>query len=228
VTDNLGAVVVTPAERFESLLKQIEHEDNLLVSRTGWLLTAQSFLLGGYVSVDASKLPADPILPYHHVIGGLGLLSTIFIFSGILAALKVFVELRVEMYLLTQDYPLLPMRRLPRIGAGTGLLSPIFLSLALIFVWTILLIKNWWSAGLIVSSGLLFSAYIIGTAHQLRRSFGTRLLPWALPFAIGSLIAAFAIPVQGVFPSSAGTLVNPITGPSLMASTCAQFQNLLS
>lgn len=30
---------------FDALLRQLEHEDSLLVDRTGWLLTAQSFLL---------------------------------------------------------------------------------------------------------------------------------------------------------------------------------------
>jgi hypothetical protein len=90
--------VMTPREIFQSLIGQLNHEDELLIYRTGWLLSTQFALFVGFFTIDPEKLPKFLQNYYVKVICGIGTLSTIFIFLSVLASLIVFVELRTKIH----------------------------------------------------------------------------------------------------------------------------------
>jgi hypothetical protein len=156
-------VFFSPMECFDSLLRQIEHEDILLVQRTGWLLTTQSFLLVGFFTVDLNKLLDISIhsFSYYSLIGELGIVSTIIIFLSILAAIKVFIELRSQMHVMVKNYPSLPMRKLPKKGVGTGLLAPIFLCLFILYIWILLTFDSWLYANVSIFFCIISTIFFI-------------------------------------------------------------------
>jgi hypothetical protein len=150
---------------FRSLLDQMAHEDDLLVSRTLWLVISQFLLLLGYFLIDRDKWPREPDLNPFWLLGVIGLLSTALIYSAILAAVLDFVELRTQMAQITAKYPDLPMRILPSVGIGSGLLCPILLSLLLLYVWITLTVASRSAAILTVVSGALFAVSVVGDAQ---------------------------------------------------------------
>jgi hypothetical protein len=179
---------------FDALLRQLEHEDSLLVDRTGWLLTAQSFLLVGFFTIDPSHLQAYKgiKIDFFVMIGILGLLSSAFILSAVLAAVKVFIEVRTEMHDMLSVNPRLRARKLPRYGVGSGLLCPILLSIVILFIWSLLTLKSWLAASLMGVSGSLFSIYIIGLAHQITHQRTRVMVTLCLPIGICALVAALS------------------------------------
>jgi hypothetical protein len=181
---------------FRSLLDQIAHEDDLLVSRTFWLLVSQFLLLLGYLSIDKNKLPQQPALDHFRIIGGIGILSTTFIYSAILASEVVFVELRTRIYQLTTEHSDLPMRKLPSVGLGSGLLCPILLALVVLFLWVLLTVGSRWAAVLTATSGALFAVFFVGEAHQLMAGSEVALLIGSsLPLAMAVLAVAVLVGV---------------------------------
>jgi len=180
---------------FRSLLDQIAHEDNLLIART-WLLAASFLLLLVYFSIDPNKQPRPPAVNHVRLIGVTGILSTIFIYSSILASEFEFVSLRTRMLALTAEHADLPMRRLPGVGIGAGLLSPILLGLLVLYVWVVLTTGSAWTAALTVISGLLFAFFFIGEAHEpATASAAALIVKGSLPLALAALIAAAGVAV---------------------------------
>lgn len=150
---------------FQSVLEQLNHEDALLLARTQWLLISQTLLLVAYACLDANRLPAGGPRNPHRSLAVLGLTSTILIFAAILASLKVYVAVRSQMFALVAEHPDLPMRQLPRVGMGAGLLCPLFLALALICTWTRLVFSSCWSAALLTVAAAVISLSVIGGVH---------------------------------------------------------------
>lgn len=184
---------------FQSLLSQIDHEDSLLVARTQWLILSQFLLFVGYLCVDRSKLPANPPVNYHRLISVLGIVSTIFILSSILAAIKLFVELRTSMFMLLAQHPDLPMRKLDRYGVGTGLMTPVLLSLALVFTWSFVTFPNRLAAVFMTASAFLLSFYVIVLGHELADGpVKTWLLVPSLSAGIVLLVAAIWLGARSV------------------------------
>jgi hypothetical protein len=136
------AMRMNPREIFQTLLGQLNHEDELLAYRTGWLLSTQFALLVGYFTIDKAKLPEILGGIYRRMICLIGGLTTIFIFASMLASLIVFVELRGKIHQLAKQWPDLcieqAMRNLPKVGIGFGLLGPIVLSVIILIVWVLL------------------------------------------------------------------------------------------
>jgi hypothetical protein len=66
------------------------------------------------------------------------------------------------------QHPDLPMRKLDRTGIGTGLLCPVLLSLAFLFMWSRLAFSNRWAAVLMTTAGSLLSFFVIVLAHELQ------------------------------------------------------------
>jgi len=173
------------------------HEDDLLNNRTVWLLTSQAFLLVGYVIMDKTKLPPTR-LDYHLAFEILGMLSTITIFSAILAAEMVFVELRNDIYSLSAC-PDLTMRELPHVGIGSGLLAPILLAILFLFTWAVFFFRGWGAAALLASSGACFSFFVVGRAHRFTSHSGASLIvDAALVIAILLLIVAVAVGISSI------------------------------
>lgn len=190
---------------FQNLIAQLAQEDNLLVSRTGWLLGSQFLLLVGFVSVDAKRLPSNPAIDWHRLICGVGLLSTVCIFASILATVKVYVELRSALQALTVVHPDLPMRDLPRIGIGPGLLCPMLLGLIVIFVWTLLTSFSRTAAGLMTISGILFSIHAVLLDQHIRSEQFVALVVWSsLIGGLGFLAAALSAGARSIRKSAAG------------------------
>ncbi len=192
---------------FQSLLSQLDHEDDLLSARTQWLVISQMLLFVAYFCIDNKKLQANPPLNYHRVVSALGMVSTIFILAAILAAIKVWVELRSEMlalYAQHSDLPNLPMRKLHKVGIGGALLCSVLLPIALLFTWSLLTFPSRWAAVLMTVSGLLFSLFVIGLAHEFPSEptwvwyLCTSLLWTSLTAGIVSLIAALWLGARSV------------------------------
>jgi hypothetical protein len=182
---------VTEWNIFQSLLSQMEHEDNLLLARTQWLVLTQLLLLIAYVCTDKRKFPTERSLDLHRLFSVLGVVTSVFILSAILAAIKLFVELRTSMFALMAQYPGLPMRKLDRYGVGSGLLCPVLLSLAFLFVWSRLAFSSRLAAWLMTASGVLLSTFVIGLAQELQSGpVRAVLLGPSLTAGIACLIAA--------------------------------------
>lgn len=176
---------------FRSLIDQLAHEDDLLVDRTLWLFISQPLLLVCYFLVDTRRLPPAPNQDFFRIIGTLGVLSTIFIYSAILAAVMEFVELRTRIQLLLVDHPDLPMRQLPSAGIGSGLVCPILSALLFLYCWVLLTARSRGTAVLTVVSGALFGVFFVGGANGLVAGSTATVLVWAsLPAAIAVLAAA--------------------------------------
>jgi hypothetical protein len=181
-------------DAFHSLLDQMAHEDDLLVWRTLWLVVSQFLLLLGYFLIDKNRLPSRPIIDHFHLVGIIGILSTVFIYSAILAAELEFVELRTRINEITATHPDLPLRTLPNIGIGSGLLCPILLALLVLYFWVLLSIGSRWAAMLTVFSGALFAVFVVGEAHELPIGGVAAILIGAcLPVAIAVLAAAVLV-----------------------------------
>ena len=184
---------------FQSLLNQLAHEDVLLLARTQWLVVSQFLLLLVYVLVDKGKLPADQRLNHHRMLSILGLVSTIFILGAILAAVKLFVELRTDMFKLMAEHPGLPMRKLDPTGIGAGLLCPILLSLSLVFTWSRLTFSNRRDAVLMTAAASLLSLFVIALAHEISPGlFRTLFLGSSLTAGVGFLTAAIWLGVRSL------------------------------
>ena len=175
---------------FRSLLDQIAHEDDLLIART-WLLVGEFLLLLVYFSIDANKLAPRSTVNHSLLIGSTGIISTIFIYSAILASVFEFVWLRSRIYALAAEHSDLPMRRLPRVGIGAGLLCPILLGLLVLYIWIVLTTSNRWAAALTVVSGLLFAFFFISEAHEFGSAgVAALLIKGSLLLALAALVAA--------------------------------------
>jgi hypothetical protein len=179
---------------FRSLLDQMAHEDEVLDSRTLWLVVSQFLLLLCYFQIDEGKLPRKPQLNHFKFIGIIGILSAAFIYAAILAAELEFVELRSRASRLSIEHPDLPLRALPNIGIGSGLLCPIFLALLSLYFWTVLAAESHLAAALMAFSGTLFAVFVVGEAHEMPpHSIAAILLGATLPIALFSLAAAIVV-----------------------------------
>jgi hypothetical protein len=89
------------------------------------------------------------------------------------------------MIALTAEHAHLPMRKLPGVGIGAGLLCPILLGLRVLYVWIVLTIGSRWTATLTVVYGLLFAAFFIGEAREIAGgSAAAPLIKGSLPPAL--------------------------------------------
>lgn len=184
---------------FQNLLSQMEHGDNLLLARTRWLVFTEFCLLIAYVLIDRGSFPSEPVINHHRMISVLGVVSTVFILAPILAAIKLFVQLLTSMFDLLAEHASLPMRKLDRTGIGGGLLCPILLSLAVLYLWSRLAFATplaaWFmtaSSRLTVSSKVstLLSLFVIGLAYEMApRSFRDVFLDTTLIAGPACLIA---------------------------------------
>jgi ABC-type polysaccharide/polyol phosphate export permease len=168
-----------------------------LVSRTLWLILSQFLLLLCYFLIDENKLPRRSNLNYFKLVGIIGMFSTTFIYAAILAAELEFVELRTLVTQISVDHPDLPLRTLPNIGIGGGLLCPIFLALLSLYFWILLTAKNNTAAMLTVLSGALFAVFVVGEAHEVPSgSIAALLIGASLPMAVVLLAVAVFVGIR--------------------------------
>jgi hypothetical protein len=151
---------------FRSLTEQMAHEDDLLASRTLWLILSQCLLVVAYFVSYRSKTSGSLNGPHPGIVGLLGILSAAFIYAAILASEWEFIQLRSMTAAILASHPDLPMRPLPTVGIGAGLLGPILLSLLFLTGWVLLTVANRSAALFCFLSGALFAIFVLGEAHE--------------------------------------------------------------
>ena len=151
---------------FQSLLAQLANEDSLLSWRTSWLLLGQIVLVLAYRVLDSENLLHGSSRRSSNLIALLGMLTTIFVFGAILASIKEYIELRTQIYALIGQNPELPLRALPQVGIGAGLLCPPLLCLAALCSWSYVCLRKWWPTTLLTLSGFLFASFVVVDAQD--------------------------------------------------------------
>lgn len=131
----------------DAILRQLVHEDGLLVNRLSWLVASQSFLFTAYAIMLNGSPPArnavfearqDELL---RIIPALGIATCGLIYLGVLAGVRVTVTLRRE--LRNKRRIGSPVLRPPIQGTATthalGLAAPLLLPPLFFAAWTLLL-----------------------------------------------------------------------------------------
>lgn len=160
---------------FRSLTEQMAHEDDLLSSRTLWLILSQCLLLVAYLVSDGSKASGALNRAHSRIVGLLGILSAAFIYASILASEWEFIRLRSMTRGILASHPDLPMRPLPVVGIGAGLLGPILLSLLFLTGWILLTVAKRSAALFCLLSGALFAIFVLGEAHEPSQTAATAI-----------------------------------------------------
>jgi hypothetical protein len=150
---------------FQSLIGQMAHEDDLLVSRTLWLILSQGLLLLAFFASRGMNSQDAPNARSRLPIAAIGFSSAVFIYSAILASEWEFIHLRTTARALTAAHPELPLRPLPAVGVGAGLLSPILLAILFLAAWPALIGARR-AAVLAAGSAALFAVFVLGEAHE--------------------------------------------------------------
>lgn len=127
---------------YTHLRGRIEHEDTLIANRLAWLMASESFLFTAYAIV-LNGLPS--VLGDHRrlipVIAILGVVSSVLILAGILAAIRAIGWLKEQCRARIPDEAALglPPIHAPRPIVMGGMLAPVALPPAFILVWLYLL-----------------------------------------------------------------------------------------
>ncbi|RPH40416.1 MAG: hypothetical protein EHM91_11130 [Planctomycetota bacterium] len=132
---------------FAALLRvRIEHEDNLIVSRTSWLMASESFLYTAYaIALNGITTPGMSNVEHQarllKLIPLVGIACSLLILTGILAAIRAMAWLR-KLYRtrLPDDATvgLAPIQTpIPNVAAG--LAAPVLLPTVFVIVWLYLL-----------------------------------------------------------------------------------------
>jgi hypothetical protein len=88
--------------RGDTILRQLEHEDGLMVNRLSWLVASQSFLFTAYAIVlNGTSTARTAVLAGRqarlmHIVPELGLATCGLIYLGVVAGISVTVALRRE------------------------------------------------------------------------------------------------------------------------------------
>jgi uncharacterized membrane protein YdbT with pleckstrin-like domain len=131
----------------ETILRQLEHEDGLMVNRLSWLVASQSFLFTAYAIVlngtltTRSAVPAERQAQLIHIVPELGLVTCALIYLGVVAGVYVTVALRRNLRkhlakAISVSPPLPGTRTTHMLGLGAPLLLPPLFFAA----WAVLLI----------------------------------------------------------------------------------------
>jgi hypothetical protein len=125
---------------YNQLRSRVEHEDNLVVNRTLWLMAAQSFLFTAYaIGMNGPEDRRHGILL--RLLPLVGVISSALIFVGVAAALRAMVWFRGALRERVADESRLglPPLQTPG-GVNAGLAAPLLLPPVFIVVWMYLLL----------------------------------------------------------------------------------------
>ena len=134
--------------RFYTLIRsRLEHEDNLVVHRLSWLMASQAFLFTAY-AISASGLATaagagyGPLQGMFRLMPVVGLISTVLIWMGMVAALRAMAWLRSLYSARIKDEAALgvPPALSPHEFRMWGLAAPRFLPAIFVVAWLILLV----------------------------------------------------------------------------------------
>jgi hypothetical protein len=130
----------------DTILRQLEHEDSLMVNRLSWLVASQSFILKAFaIVVNGTKKTRTAILAGRqeqlmHIVPELGLATCGLIYLGVIAGIVVTValrrELRQRLASATGIRPPLPGTQATH---ALGLVAPLLLPPVFFAAWVVLL-----------------------------------------------------------------------------------------
>ena len=130
----------------ESTLRQLEHEDVLMVNRLSWLVASQSFLFTAYAIVLNQTLAAGtPVTVMRkgqlmQIVPELGLATCGLIYLGVVAGIYVTVALRRERKLQLAAAPGVRVRlQSSRATHALGLAAPLLLPPLFFAAWLVML-----------------------------------------------------------------------------------------
>lgn len=127
-------------------LRQLEHEDVLMVNRLSWLVASQSFLFTAYAIVlNQSSAAGTPVTAMRRgqlmqIVPELGLATCGLIYLGVVAGIYVTVSLRREVKQQLTGAPGVRVRRQSsRAPHALGLAAPLLLPPLFCAAWVVLL-----------------------------------------------------------------------------------------
>jgi hypothetical protein len=121
-------------EAFQIWMRQLDHEDHLIVARVALSIFSQPGYVIGYILARHFGVPiASTVILWSNLI------ISIIIYASILAAFRVYIEIRLRIRALLQKHPDFPMRRLPNARPGLGLYAPVGIGLLMVVLWSSLL-----------------------------------------------------------------------------------------
>lgn len=127
---------------YELIRARLEHEDGLIVNRLSWLMASQSFLFTAYAIAANGPAPAAgrPLLLLQ-LVPLIGVISTAFIYAGVLAAVRAMQWLLATCRARLPDESALgvpPIFTPPPIRRW-GMAAPLFLPAVFLLAWLYLL-----------------------------------------------------------------------------------------
>jgi hypothetical protein len=132
---------------FAALLRaRIEHEDDLIVSRTSWLMASESFLYTAY-AIALNSMTAPGMTNVEHqarllkLIPLVGIACSVLILTGILAAIRAMAWLRKLYRTRVPEEGTLGLAPIqtPLLNVAAGLAAPVLLPTVFVVVWVYLL-----------------------------------------------------------------------------------------
>jgi len=130
----------------DSIRRQIEHEDSLVVNRLSWLMGSQSFLFTAYaIVVNGPVVPRTAAFTAKQdhllsVVPLLGIACCLFIYAGVIGALLVMKRLRAEFAARVHRTASFPIQG----SAGTrilGMAAPLLLPPLFCVAWLYLVLR---------------------------------------------------------------------------------------
>ncbi len=142
MTEDLKPDRIDDVAFYNHLRSRVEHEDNLIVNRTLWLMAAQSFLFTAYaIAMNGPEDRRHGILL--RLLPLVAVISSAMIFVGVAAAVRAMVWFRGVLRERVPDEARLglPPLQTPG-GVNAGLAAPLLLPPVFIVVWIYLLFTS--------------------------------------------------------------------------------------
>ncbi|HVE41693.1 MAG TPA: hypothetical protein VNM14_17505 [Planctomycetota bacterium] len=139
MTEDLKTNRIDDVAFYNHLRARVEHEDNLIVNRSLWLMAAQSFLFTAYaIAMNGPEDRRHGILL--RLLPLVAVISSAMIFVGVAAAVRAMVWLRGALRERVPDESRLglPPLQTPG-GVNAGLAAPLLLPPVFVVVWVYLL-----------------------------------------------------------------------------------------
>jgi hypothetical protein len=130
--------------KYDIIRGRMDHEDGLITSRLNWLIASQSFLFAAYATLfrNAGAQPVAgrdvPLLV--RLIPLIGITSGILIYTAIIAGVIALMHNRGPLRKHLESVPDFPQVQGPRPMAWLASIAPLFLPLALVGAWIMLLL----------------------------------------------------------------------------------------
>ncbi len=133
-----------PADWYQTIRDQIQHEDILIVQRLSWLMAAQSFFFTGYAIIaNAAPQARNPLLARQqdllfNIIPAVACISDILIYCSVIAGVLALYRLRNAYTTHVSSVGGFPEIQGSQLTRWLGIASPLLLPLVFLVAWLIL------------------------------------------------------------------------------------------